>query len=46
MCKRVSVDGCVWIIDRQMECFSGDVNRMQCGIGWSGVDWNGMGDGG
>ena len=20
-----------------MECFGGDVNRMECGIGWSGV---------
>ena len=20
-----------------MECFSGDVNRMVCGMGWSGV---------
>lgn len=29
-----------------MECFSGDVNRMECGVGWSGVDWDGKGDGG
>ena len=27
-----------------MECFGGDVNRMECGMGWSGVDWVGKGD--
>ena len=27
-----------------MECFGWDVNRMVCGMGWSGVDWVGMGD--
>ena len=27
-----------------MECFSGDVDRMVCGMGWSGVDWIGKGD--
>ena len=29
-----------------MECFDGDVNRMVCGMGWSGVDWVWKGDGG
>ena len=29
-----------------MECFGGDVNRMVCGMGWSGVGWVGKGDGG
>ena len=29
-----------------MECFGGGVNRMVCGMGWSGVDWDGKGDGG
>ena len=24
-----------------MECFSGGVNRMVCGMGWSGVGWVG-----
>ena len=26
-----------------MECFGGDVNRMVCGMGWSGIglDWEG-----
>ena len=28
-----------------MECFDGDVNRMQYGMGWSGVGWIGKGDG-
>ena len=28
-----------------MKCFSGDVNRMEYGMGWSGVDWVGKGDG-
>lgn len=32
-------------IDEQMECFGEDVNRMQCGMGWSGVDWVWKGDG-
>ena len=32
-------------IDEQMECFSRDVNRMQCGMGWSGGGWIGKGDG-
>ena len=27
-----------------MECFDGDVNRMVCGMGWSGVDWVWKGD--
>ena len=35
--KRVSV----W-----MECFGGDVNRMECGMRWFGVGWIGKGDGG
>ena len=29
-----------------MECFGGDVNRMVCGMGWSGGGWIGKGDGG
>ena len=29
-----------------MECLGGDVNRMVCEMGWSGVDWVGKGDGG
>ena len=29
-CKRLD-------IDRWIECFGGDVNRMECGMGWSGV---------
>ena len=24
-----------------MECFGGGVNRMVCGMGWSGVVWGG-----
>ena len=28
-----------------MECLGGGVNRMVCGMGWSGVDWIGKGDG-
>ena len=45
--ERVSVyvSGCVWM-GRQMECLGRDVNRMQCGMGWSGVGWVGKGDGG
>ena len=31
-------------IDEQMECFGEDVNRMQCGMGWSGVGWVWKGD--
>ena len=28
-----------------MKCLGRDVNRMVCGMGWSGVDWVGTGDG-
>ena len=31
-------------MDGQIECFGGDVNRMGCGMGWFGVDWDGKGD--
>ena len=33
--------GCV---DGRMECLGGDVNRIVCGMGWSGGDWVGKGD--
>ena len=42
MYRWVCIDG--WK-DRWMECFGGSVNRMVCGMGWSGVDWVGKGDG-
>ena len=29
---------------RWTECLGRDVNRMQCGMGWSGVGWVGKGD--
>ena len=31
-------------MDRWMECLGRNVNRMVCGMGWSGVDWVGKGD--
>ena len=34
MYRWVCIDG--WK-DRWMECFGGSVNRMVCGMGWSGV---------